>query len=68
MAAADNATMNQLFVIDIVIAIAEKSAPWKLQTFFVRRSATASKAKADKACAKLRNSNARPEDHYNQLT
>jgi hypothetical protein len=60
IAAADDTTMNQFFV----IAIAEKISAMETADFFERRSATASKAKADKAWAKVRNSNPLPEDHW----
>ena len=60
IAAADDTTMNQFFV----IAIAEKISAMETADFFQRRSATASKAKADKAWAKVRNSNLLPEDRW----
>ena len=60
IAAADDTTMNQFFV----IAIAEKISAMETADFFQRRSATASKAKADKAWAKVRNSNPLPEDRW----
>ena len=60
IAAADDTTMNQFFV----IAIAEKISAMETADFFQRRSATASKAKADKAWAKVRDSNPLPEDRW----
>ena len=60
IAAADDTTMNQFFV----IAIAEKISAMETADFFQRRSATASKTKADKAWAKVRNSNPLPEDRW----
>lgn len=60
MPAADDTTMNQFFV----IAIAEKISAMETADFFVRRSAAASKAKADKAWAKVSNSNPLPEDSW----
>ena len=56
----DHTTMNLFFV----IAIAEKISAMETADFFQRRSATASKAKADKAWAKVRNSNPLPEDRW----
>ena len=60
IAAADDTTMNQFFV----IAIAEKISAMETADFFERRSATASKTKANKAWAKVRNSNPLPEDRW----
>ena len=60
IAAADDTTMNQFFV----VAIAEKISAMETADFFVRRSATASKAKGDKAWAKVRNSSPVPEDRW----
>lgn len=60
IAAADDTTMNQFFV----IAIAEKISAMETADFFERRSAAASKAKADKAWAKVSNSNPVPEDRW----
>lgn len=60
IAAADDTTMNQFFV----IAIAEKISAMETADFFERRSATASKTKADKAWAKVRNSNPLPADRW----
>jgi uncharacterized protein (DUF433 family) len=47
-----------------VIAIAEKISAMETADFFERRSAAASKAKADKAWAKVSNSNPVPEDRW----
>ena len=47
-----------------VIAIAGKISAMKTADFFERRSVSASKTKADKAWAKVRNSNPQPEDHW----
>ena len=47
-----------------VIAIAEKISAVEASDFFERRSATASKAKADKAWAKVRSSNPLPDDYW----
>jgi hypothetical protein len=52
--------MNQFFV----IAIAEKISAMETADFFARRSATASKSKADKAWAKVGNKQPEPEDHW----
>ena len=60
IAAADDTTMNQFFV----VAIAEKISAMETAAFFERRSATASKAKADKAWAKVRSSTPLPEDRW----
>ena len=60
IAAADDTTMNQFFV----VAIAEKISAMETADFFKRRSATASKAKADKAWAKVRSSHPLPEDRW----
>ena len=49
IAAADDTTMNQFFV----VAIAEKISAMETADFFQRRSAQAAKAKADKAWAKV---------------
>ncbi len=49
IAAADDTTMNQFFV----VAIAEKISAMETADFFQRRSAGATKIKADKAWAKV---------------
>ncbi len=49
IAAEDDTTMNQFFV----VAIAEKISAMETADFFERRSANASKAKADKVWAKV---------------
>lgn len=60
IAAADDTTMNQFFV----VAIAEKISAMETADFFERRSATASKANADKAWTKVGNNHRVPEDHW----
>ena len=60
IAAADDTTMNQFFV----VAIAEKISAMETADFFQRRSAEASKAKADKAWATVGNINPMPEDRW----
>jgi hypothetical protein len=60
IAAADDTTMNQFFV----IAIAEKISTMETADFFARRSATASKSKADKAWAKVGNKQPEPDDRW----
>lgn len=60
IAAADDTTMNQFFV----VAIAEKISAMETADFFERRSANASKSKADKAWAKVGNKNAVLEDRW----
>ena len=60
IAAADDTTMNQFFV----VAIAEKISAMETAAFFERRGATASKAKADKAWAKVSNNYPLPEDRW----
>ena len=62
IAAADDTTMNQFFV----VAIAEKISAMETADFFERRSAQASKSKADKAWAKVGNKNAVPEDRWTE--
>jgi hypothetical protein len=49
IAAADDTTMNQFFV----VAIAEKISAMETADFFAKRGASASKEKADKAWAKV---------------
>jgi hypothetical protein len=63
IAAAGDTTMNQFFV----VAIAEKISVMETADFFERRSANASKSEADKAWAKVGNTNALPEDHWTKL-
>ena len=60
IAAADDTTMNQFFV----VAIAEKISAMETADFFARRNATASKSKADKAWAKVRNKQPEPDDRW----
>jgi hypothetical protein len=60
IAAADDTTMNQFFV----IAIAEKISAMETADFFARRSTTASKSKADKAWAKVGNKQSEPDDRW----
>ena len=63
IAAADDTTMNQFFV----VAIAEKTSAMETADFFERRSVTESKAKADKAWAKVGNNHAVPEDRWTKV-
>ena len=63
IAAADDTTMNQFFV----VAIAEKISAMETADFFQRRSAGASKAKADLAWAKVGNHNPVAEDRWTQV-
>jgi hypothetical protein len=60
IAAADDTTMNQFFV----VAIAEKISAMETADFFARRSTEASKSKADKAWAKVGNKNPLPDDRW----
>ncbi len=60
IAAADDTTMNQFFV----VAIAEKISAMETADFFERRSSKAAKAKADKAWAKVGNKNPATEDRW----
>ena len=60
IAAADDTTMNQFFV----VAIAEKISAMETADFFERRAANASKAKADKAWAKVGSKNPVLEDRW----
>lgn len=60
IAAADDTTMNQFFV----VAIAEKISAMETADFFARRSASASKSKADKAWAKVSNKQPMPADSW----
>ena len=63
IAAADDTTMNQFFV----VAIAEKISAMDTADFFERRSSKgdkAAKTKADKAWAKVGNKNPLPEDRW----
>ncbi len=58
IAAADDTTMNQFFV----VAIAEKISAMETADFFERRSVHASKEKADQAWAKVGQKDPVPED------
>lgn len=60
IAAADDTTMNQFFV----VAIAEKISAMETADFFQRRASHGTKAKADKAWAKVGNKNPVPEDRW----
>jgi hypothetical protein len=60
IAAADDTTMNQLFV----IAIAEKISAMETADFFARRSAEMSISIADKAWAKVGHKNPLPHDRW----
>ncbi len=62
LAAADDTTMNQLFV----VAMAEKTSAMETADFFERRSGDASKLKADKVWAKVSDKNALPEDGWSR--
>ena len=63
IAAADDTTMNQFFV----VAIAEKISAMETTDFFERRSASASKTKADKAWRKVSNKNPVLEDRWTEV-
>jgi hypothetical protein len=60
IAAADDTTMNQFFV----VAIAEKISAMETADFFERRAANASKAKADAAWAKVNKQDAAGDDRW----
>jgi hypothetical protein len=60
IAAADDTTMNQFFV----VAIAEKISAMETADFFQRRASQGTKAKADKAWGKVGNKNSVPEDRW----
>jgi hypothetical protein len=60
IAAADDTTMNQFFV----VAIAEKISAMETADFFERRAANASKAKADTAWAKVSKKDAAGDDRW----
>ena len=62
LAAADDTTMNQMFV----VAMAEKISAMETADFFERRSSKASKLKADKVWAKVSDKNALPEDGWSR--
>lgn len=62
IAAADDTTMNQFFV----VAIAEKISAMETADFFQRRSVGTSKAKADLAWGKVGNQNPVAEDKWTQ--
>ena len=55
--------MNQFFV----VAIAEKISAMETADFFERRSASASKTKADKAWRKVSNKNPVLEDRWTEV-
>jgi hypothetical protein len=63
IAAANDTTMNQFFV----VAIAEKISAMETADFFERRSAAAFKTKADKAWAKVGNKQPMLEDRWESL-
>ena len=63
IAAADDTTMNQFFV----VAIAEKISAMETADFFERRGASASKSKADKAWAKVGNKSPVLEDRWTEV-
>jgi hypothetical protein len=63
IAAANDTTMNQFFV----VAIAEKISAMETADFFERCSTTASKTKADKAWAKVGNKQPMVEDRWESL-
>lgn len=60
IAAADDTTMNQFFV----VAIAEKISAMETADFFQRRSAGASRAEADKVWAKVSSLEPEPQDRW----
>ena len=60
LAAADDTTMNQLFV----VAIAEKISAMETSSFFERRAAQADKAKADAAWGKVGTNDPLPADQW----
>ena len=60
LAAADDTTMNQLFV----VAIAEKISAMETSTFFERRAALANRAAADAAWGKVSVKAPIPEDKW----
>lgn len=62
IAAADDTTMNQFFV----VAIAEKISAMETADFFQRRSAGSSKAKADVVWAKVSNKAPDAQDRWAQ--
>jgi hypothetical protein len=62
LAAADDTTMNQFFV----VAIAEKISAMETADFFERRGSKASKVKADKVWAKVTDKNAVPQDGWSE--
>jgi len=61
IAAADDTTMNQFFV----VAIAEKISAMETADFFDRRNAKATKAAADRAWAKVNTQPAASDDNWN---
>jgi hypothetical protein len=60
IAATDDTTRNQFFV----VALAEKISAMETAGFFERRAADASKAKADKAWAKVSKNAATGDDRW----
>jgi hypothetical protein len=60
LAAADDTTMNQLFV----VAIAEKISAMETATFFEKRAAKANKTKADTAWNKVGKKKALVDDQW----
>ena len=60
IAAADDTTLNQFFV----VAIAEKISAMETADFFQRRSASSSKVKADKVWAKVSNKSPDASDQW----
>lgn len=62
IAAADDTTMNQFFV----VAIAEKISAMETAAFFERRGAKASKVKGDRAWAKVRKAEPLPLDRWSR--
>jgi hypothetical protein len=58
LAAADDTTMNQFFV----VAIAEKISAMETAAFFEKRAIKADKPKADAAWRKVRKRKALPDD------
>jgi hypothetical protein len=60
IAAADDTTMNQFFV----VAIAEKISAMETAGFFEQRAAKSSKTRANKAWAKVSREQPAPEDQW----
>ncbi len=63
IAAQDDTTMNQFFV----VAIAEKISAMETADFFERRAADASRVKADKVWAKVRSLQPVVEDQWTDV-